>query len=52
MRSRTGVLNTLAVIPGNHPIRPGPRGIEGGQGYEPSKDLPGRPYLTEGQKSS
>src|SRR4051812_38375617 len=38
-RSCTGVLKTLAVLPGNHPIRLGPRGIEDGRGHEPSKDL-------------
>ena len=39
-RACTGVLNTLAGLPGPHPRRLGPRGIEGGRGHEPSKDLP------------
>jgi DDE superfamily endonuclease len=51
-RSFTGVLKTLAVIPGNYAIRLGRRGIDDGQGHEPSKGLPERPCLMEGPKSS
>jgi hypothetical protein len=48
----TGVLKTRAVIPGNDPLRLGPRGIEGGRGHGPSEDLLRRLCLMKGQKSS
>src|SRR6266487_3611896 len=50
--SCSGVLKTVAVITGNHPVRFGAGGLNGGHGHEPCKDLLTILRLTERQKSS
>jgi hypothetical protein len=47
-----GVLNTLRVITGNHPVCPCARGIESSRSYGIGKALLTILGLTEGQKSS
>src|SRR5262249_6045943 len=46
-----GVLPTLAVMTGHHPVRPGSRGIDGVRGHETCQDLLAIHCLTQGQKS-
>src|SRR5262245_30192224 len=46
-----GVLPTLAVMTGHHPVRPGSRGINGVRGHETCQDLLAIRCLTQGQKS-
>jgi len=47
-----GVLKTLRVMTGNHPVCPCARGIESGRGNATCKVLLAILCLTEGQKSS
>jgi hypothetical protein len=47
-----GVLKTLAVITGHHPVRPGAHGIDGGRGHETCQAILAIRCLTEGQKSN
>jgi hypothetical protein len=47
-----GVLKTLSVMTGNHPVCPCVRGIESGRGNATCKVLLAILYLTEGQQSS
>ena len=49
--SCSGVLKTLALITRNDPVRLGARGLDGGRGPEPGKDLLAILYLTEGPKA-